>query len=187
MLHAAIPEAAVPPGALYRQWAGEGEWVFLSLSDPGDTRRAPPGVRVLSASAHTRLADWRGLSEEAYRSQKMAWQERMVRQVERLIPGFRESALCLLGATPRTYQFYTRRQDGWVGGYPQVHPLRTSSPKTPSPTSGGWGRASSQGSRCRLWPWVANGWPRWCLTDWALPSPRMPFSRGARLHRAATG
>lgn len=133
MLHAAIPEAVVPPGALYRQWAGEGEWVFLSLSDPGDALRGPPGVRVLSASAHTRLAEWRGLSKEDYRLRKRAWQERMVRQVEQLLPGFRESALCLLGATPRTYHFYTRRQDGWVGGYPQVHPFRTSSPKTPFP------------------------------------------------------
>lgn len=131
VLHAAIPASAVPPGAYYRQWAGEGDWVFLSLSDPGDTLRGSPDIRVLSASVHTRLADWQGLSKEVYQAQKMAWQERVVRQVERLIPGFRESAALILGATPRTYQFYTRRQDGWVGGYPQVHPLRTPSPRTP--------------------------------------------------------
>lgn len=131
MLHAAIPQAAVPPGAPYRQWAGEGEWVFLSLSDQGDTLRSPPGLRVLSASAHTRLTDWQGLSKEEYQAQKRAWQQRLVGQVERLIPGFRESAVLILGATPRTYHFYTRRQEGWVGGYPQVHPLRTPSPKTP--------------------------------------------------------
>lgn len=133
VLHAAIPESVVPPGAPYRQWAGQGDWVFLSLSDPGDALRGAPGTRVLSASVHTRLADWRGLSKEAYQAQKMAWQERVVRQVERLIPGFRESAILILGATPRTYNFYTRRQDGWVGGYPQVHPLRTPSPRTPFP------------------------------------------------------
>jgi phytoene dehydrogenase-like protein len=131
VLHAAIPASAVPPGAYYRQWAGEGDWVFLSLSDPGDTLRGSPDIRVLSASVHTKLADWQGLSKEVYQAQKMAWQERVVRQVERLIPGFRESAALILGATPRTYQFYTWRQDGWVGGYPQVHPLRTPSPRTP--------------------------------------------------------
>jgi len=140
MLHAVVPESVVPPGAPYRQWAGEGDWVFLSLADAGYSLRAPQGVgaslvptglRVLSASVHTRLADWRGLTKEAYLAQKKVWQARVVRQVERLIPGFGESAVLLLGATPRTYHFYTRRQDGWVGGYPQVHPLRTPSPKTP--------------------------------------------------------
>ena len=133
MLHAVVPEAMVPPGASYRQWAGEGDWTFVSLADPDDTLRGAPGKRVLSASVHTSLAEWRGLSKEEYQSKKQAWQTRVERQVERMIPGFREAAELILGGTPRTYRFYTRRQDGWVGGYPQVHPLRTPSPKTPYP------------------------------------------------------
>ncbi|WP_337869445.1 NAD(P)/FAD-dependent oxidoreductase [Meiothermus sp.] len=133
MLHAVVPAAVVPRGALYRQWAGEGDWTFVSLADPSDTLRGPSGMRVLSASVHTPLAEWRGLDKEAYRAKKQAWQARVEHQLERIIPGFRESARLILGATPRTYQFYTRRQDGWVGGYPQVHPLRTPSPKTPFP------------------------------------------------------
>lgn len=128
MLHAVVPAEIIPPGAPYRHWVGKGQAVFLSLADPS---RGPAGFRVVSASAHTRLSNWWGLSKEAYQAQKQAWQERMIQQVERLLPGFRESAQFILGATPRTYQFYTRRQDGWVGGYPQVHPLRTTSPKTP--------------------------------------------------------
>ncbi|GEM83570.1 phytoene desaturase family protein [Meiothermus hypogaeus] len=131
MLHAVVPEDVVPPGAPYRQWAGEGDWTFVSLADAGDPLRGPAGSRVLSASVHTRLFEWRGLSKEAYQAQKQVWQERVLRQVERLIPGFRESAVLILGGTPRTYHYYTRRQDGWVGGYPQVHPFRTPSPRTP--------------------------------------------------------
>ncbi|MBO1437214.1 NAD(P)/FAD-dependent oxidoreductase [Meiothermus sp. CFH 77666] len=133
MLHAVVPEGMVPPGAPYRQWAGEGDWTFVSLADAGDPLRGPAGWRVLSASVHTRLAEWRGLSKEGYQAQKQAWQERVLRQVERQIPGIRESALLVLGGTPRTYHFYTRRQDGWVGGYPQKHPFRTPSPRTPFP------------------------------------------------------
>lgn len=133
MLHAVVPEAIVPAGALYRQWAGAGDWTFISLADPSDTLRGPSGMRVLSASVHTSLAEWRGLDKEEYLAKKQAWQAKVERQVERVIPGFRESAILLLGGTPRTYHFYTRRQDGWVGGYPQVHPLRTPSPKTPYP------------------------------------------------------
>ncbi len=133
VLHAVVPASLVPLGALYRQWAGEGEWVFLSLADPHDPLRSPEGQRVLSASVHTPLAEWQGLDRESYRAKKQAWQARVVRQVERLLPGFREAAQLVLGATPQTYRFYTRRQAGWVGGYPQVHPWRTSSPRTPYP------------------------------------------------------
>lgn len=131
MVHAALPAADIPPGPPYRQWAGEGDWTFVSLSDLYDTSRAPDGLRVLSASVHTPLGEWRGLSEAAYQAQKKVWQARVERQVERIIPGFAESAKLILGASPRTFAFYTRRQEGWVGGYPQVHPLRTPSPKTP--------------------------------------------------------
>jgi len=131
VLHAALPEAALPPGPPYRQWAGEGDWVFVSLSDPDDALRAPPGMRVLSASVHTRLEAWRGLSGAEYAAWKRVWQERVARQVERLIPGFRDAAALLLAGSPRTYAYYTSRQDGWVGGYPQTHPLRTPSPRTP--------------------------------------------------------
>lgn len=169
MLHAAIAESAVPPGALYRQWAGEGDEVFLSLADPGDASRSPAGLRVLSASVHTRLADWRGLSKEVYLAQKMAWQERVVRQVERLIPGFREAVVLLLAATPRTYHFYTRRQDGWVGGYPQVHPLRTPSPRTPFPNLWRVGESIFPGQSV---PAVAMGGERVAALVLSLTAPR---------------
>ncbi|RDI96521.1 FAD-binding protein [Meiothermus sp. QL-1] len=132
-LYAALPEAALPPGAPYRQWAGEGPWVFVSLSAPGDPRRGPPGYRAVSVSVHTPLAEWQGLDRESYQAKKARWQAWLAGQVERLIPGFQEAALFLLGATPHTFAFYTRRKEGWVGGYPQVHPLRTLSPKTPFP------------------------------------------------------
>lgn len=130
MLHALVPADLVPPGAPYRQWAGEGEWTFISLSDACDQTRSPVGSRVLSASIHTTLDEWRGLDQEEYEAKKRAVQAQVERQVERVLPGFRGAATLILGGTPRTYAFYTRRQDGWVGGYPQVHPLRTPSPRT---------------------------------------------------------
>lgn len=133
MLHAAVPVGLIPPGPPYRQWAGAGDWVFISLSEPEDRSRGPAGMQVLSASAHTPLGLWRGLSKEEYAAQKEAWQERVVAQVERLLPGFREAAGLILGATPHTFAFYTSRAEGWVGGYPQTHPLRTPSPRTPFP------------------------------------------------------
>ncbi len=132
-LYAALPQETIPKGPLYRQWAGEGDWVFLSLSDPEDPSRAPKGERVLSASVHTPLALWQGLSEEEYRALKARWQARVEGVLERLIPGFREAARLVLAATPRTYAFYTGRAGGWVGGYPATTPLRLPSPRTPLP------------------------------------------------------
>lgn len=131
MVHAALPNAAIPKGAPYRQWAGDGDWAFISLSDEQDLTRAPAGQRVLSASVHTPLKEWQGLSNEEYAAKKQMWQQRVEGSLERIVPGFRESARLILGATPRTYAFYTRRKEGWVGGYPQTHPLRTPSPRSP--------------------------------------------------------
>lgn len=131
VVHAVLPEEAIPPGPPYRQWAAEGDWVFVSLSEPGDVQRAPAGQRVLSASVHTPLALWRGLSPSNYAQQKALWQERVVHNLNQLIPGFGQKALLVMAGTPRTYAYYTSRTDGWVGGYPQVHPFRTPSPKSP--------------------------------------------------------
>ncbi|MCS7067037.1 MAG: NAD(P)/FAD-dependent oxidoreductase [Meiothermus sp.] len=178
MLHAVVPEGLVPPGAPYRQWAGAGEWTFVSLAEPGDSLRGPAGLRVLSASVHTRLAEWQGLGKEAYQAQKQAWQERVARQVERLIPGFRASAALLLGATPRTYWFYTRRQSGWVGGYPQVHPFRTPSPRTPFPNLWRVGETIFPGQSV---PAVAMGGERVAALVLARLGlePAAPFADGA--------
>lgn len=131
MLHAALPSGVVPPGAPFRQWAGQGDWAFVSIAPPNDTHRGPAGFQVVSASIHTPLSAWRGLDAASYPQQKDRWTHRALQSVEQLIPGFQREAAVFMAASPRTYAFYTRRQDGWVGGYPQTHPLRT-----PSPASG---------------------------------------------------
>jgi phytoene dehydrogenase-like protein len=130
MLHAALPTGAVPPGAPFRQWAGQGDWAFVSVAPPSDTQRGPAGYQVVSASIHTPLSAWRGLDATSYLRQKDLWTQRALQSVEPLIPGFYREAAVFMAASPRTYAFYTRRQDGWVGGYPQTHPLRTPSPAT---------------------------------------------------------
>jgi C-3',4' desaturase CrtD len=174
MLHAVLPEADIPAGAPYRQWAGEGDWTFVSLSEPGDALRAPVGMRVLSASVHTRLKEWQGLSPEDYRQQKARWQERVLRQVEHMIPGLRESARLVLAGTPRTYAFYTGRQEGWVGGYPQTHPLRFAAPTTRFPNLLRVGETIFPGQSV---PAVALGGMRVAelvLRRLKLPSPGLP-------------
>lgn len=176
VIHAVVPESDLPPGPPYRQWAGEGDWVFVSLADEGDVRRGPGGARVLSASVHTPLSDWRGLSREEYQARKKTWQERVEKQVERVIPGFRESARLILGASPRTFAFYTSRQEGWVGGYPQTHPFRTPSPKTPYPNLFRVGETIFPGQSV---PAVAMGGIR--VAEGILTKLEAPSRRGLRL------
>lgn len=130
MLHAALPVGVVPSGPPFRQWAGQGDWAFISVAPPDDLLRGPAGYQVVSASVHTPLSVWQGLDRPDYLALKEVWTQRTLQSVEPLIPGFRREALVFLAASPRTYAFYTQRQNGWVGGYPQTHPLRTPSPAT---------------------------------------------------------
>ncbi|MER3537261.1 MAG: FAD-dependent oxidoreductase, partial [Thermus sp.] len=107
---------------------GEGGWVFLSIAPAG---RGPEGFRAVTLSLHTPLRLWKGLSQEEYERLKAHHLEAALRGAERLFPGFREACRLLLPATPLTYERYTGRTLGFAGGFPQRHPFRFRSPKTP--------------------------------------------------------
>ncbi|MCS7088944.1 MAG: NAD(P)/FAD-dependent oxidoreductase [Thermoflexales bacterium] len=102
---------------------GEGNTIFMSFSSRGDARRAPPGHRALTISTHTRLAEWWRLRETpgmktAYDDRVAAYAERMLDLAERAVPGLRRRIRLQLHGTPITFQFYTRRHRGGVGGFP---------------------------------------------------------------------
>jgi C-3',4' desaturase CrtD len=102
---------------------GEGRSVFISLNSPDDIGRAPKGQRTITISTHTELGRWWSLSETDYHSQKTRYSERLLGLAERVLPGLSSANLQLAG-TPRTFQQFTGREQGWVGGFPQVslHP-----------------------------------------------------------------
>ena len=50
-----------------------------------------------------------------------------------MIPGFRSATELVLPGTPVTYEFYTLRQDGMVGGFPQTSLFRARGPRTGIP------------------------------------------------------
>jgi phytoene dehydrogenase-like protein len=54
----------------------------------------------------------------------------MIESIERVIPGFKAAVRLCLPGTPITYQFYTSRHKGMVGGFPQTSLLRARSPRT---------------------------------------------------------
>lgn len=115
---------------------GEGNSVFLSLNDPGDPRRAPDGMRALTLSTHTAVRPWWELLErdpQAYAARKEEYTRRCLDAAERAIPGLRGALRLCLPGTPVTFQFYTGRSLGMVGGFPQTSLLRARGPRTGLP------------------------------------------------------
>ena len=106
--------AATPP---YIK-AGAGDDVFLSLSPRGDELSAPPGWRTLNVSTHVRWSDWKNLSKEDYRAQKKLWRDRLLDGVRVALPDFDEGKGFVITGTPSSWENYTLRAGGSVGGAP---------------------------------------------------------------------
>ncbi len=130
-LYCAVREAAIPPDfPLHAQIlskyaatppyldAGAGDDVFLSLSQPGDECAAPPGFRALNVSTHARLGDWKNLSKLEYRAQKAAWRDKLLAGVRLALPDFDAGRGFVITGTPSTWESYTNRGAGSVGGVP---------------------------------------------------------------------
>ncbi len=98
--------------------AGAGDDVFLSLSLPGDGCSAPPGFRALNISTHTHLKDWQNLSQLEYREQKKTWRNRLLEAAQRALPDLDIGRVFVIAATPSTWENYTLRPQGGVGGVP---------------------------------------------------------------------
>lgn len=115
-----------------RRPMGAGNTVFASLSPAWDGSRAPAGQRALTLSTHTTLREWRTLYEQdrpAYEARKAEMTERVLAVAETALPGLRDAARLVLPGTPVTFERFTRRKWGWVGGFPQTHLLRSLAPR----------------------------------------------------------
>lgn len=112
---------------------GETHSVFMSISPEWDLSRAPAAHRAVTISTHTSVAQWWSLLERdpaAYAERKAEYTERVLANVERYLPGFRRSIVLTLPGTPVTYNFYTARHLGMVGGFPQTSLFKMRSPRT---------------------------------------------------------
>ncbi|MBC7810309.1 MAG: hypothetical protein H7175_04140, partial [Burkholderiales bacterium] len=111
---------------------GEGRSVFMSISPAWDTGRAPSGQRAVTVSTHTRVHAWWKLLQSdptAYEAQKQAYSEKLLSAIEAVASGFRAGVTLTLGGTPITYQFYTQRSQGMVGGFPQTSLFKVRGPR----------------------------------------------------------
>lgn len=99
---------------------GDGNNLFISVSAPGDRESAPPGQRAVMISTHCDLAPWRGLSAEEYRRRKQELGARLVWLARRVYPRLGTSDKVYEVGTPRTYERFTHRPQGAVGGVRQT-------------------------------------------------------------------
>jgi C-3',4' desaturase CrtD len=113
---------------------GEGNSVFVSLSDPGDAMRAPDDMIAATLSTHTDIGPWwvlrNGPDEDAYLARRESYTDRLLAAAETAIPGFRAAADLVMPGTPVTFEFYTGRPQGMVGGFAQTSIFSARGPQT---------------------------------------------------------
>lgn len=100
----------------YDQPLGNGNNMFISVSAPGDTASAPAGYRSVMLSTHCPLEEWESLSSQDYQVRKQAAGEHLVALARRIYPRLGARAAVYEVATPRTYERFTSRPRGAVGG-----------------------------------------------------------------------
>jgi phytoene dehydrogenase-like protein len=114
---------------------GETNSIFLSMSYADDPTRAPAGMQAANISTHTEVGQWWRMHDDParkaeYHEKREQYVEAMLATAEERLPGFRDAIVEVLPATPVTYQNWTDRPMGMVGGFAQKSILKARSPWT---------------------------------------------------------
>jgi C-3',4' desaturase CrtD len=104
----------------YESPLGSGNNMFISVSSPGDMESAPVGHRAVMISTHCELDGWKELTQDQYAQRKLDAGERLVALARRVYPRLGSRSLVFEVATPRTFERFTQRPDGAVGGVRQT-------------------------------------------------------------------
>ncbi len=112
---------------------GETRSIFMSMSPEWDGGRAPAGHRAVTVTTHTHVQPWWNLlaqSPDAYEAHKQEYATKMLAQIDKIIPGFSGAVDLMLPGSPVTFQFYTSRHLGQVGGFAQKSLFAARGPRT---------------------------------------------------------
>jgi len=112
---------------------GESRSLFMSVSPSWDDTRAPDGERAVTITTHTRVQPWWDLlerDETAYHDRKQAYAQTFIHNIDKFLPGFKQAVTLVLPGSPVTYEFYTGRHKGMVGGFPQTSLFNSRGPRT---------------------------------------------------------
>jgi C-3',4' desaturase CrtD len=92
---------------------------FVSFSLSDDNEKAPSGWRSVTISLHTNPKQWLNLKDETYLKQKEEVTKFIVKKFDENFPNLAKGEKkFLLTGTPQSFNFYTQRMNGYVGGIP---------------------------------------------------------------------
>lgn len=113
-----------------------GNHLFASISGADEPGRAPDGRRVITVSTHLPAPQLRALSAERTADYVAAVQARMRAVFAARAPEWHAGIERSFTASPRTFERYTRRPGGLVGGVPRragLHNYRDAWPRPVAP------------------------------------------------------
>ncbi len=97
----------------------EGNHLFASVSAADEIDRGPPGTRTVTVSTHVPAARVRDLSPDARAAYVAEVQRTMRDGLEARAPELVRDVRTTMPASPRTWERFTRRAHGCVGGVPR--------------------------------------------------------------------
>jgi phytoene dehydrogenase-like protein len=131
MLYLVLDGAGLPPEPHHLQVIGdaaaplvEGNHCFCSVSGVRDAGRAPAGLRTVTVSTHVPMGAMRALSDDERAGLVSGVQARMRETVAARVPEWAGRVRHELTASPRTFERFTGRHGGFVGGIPRRRGLR---------------------------------------------------------------
>ncbi|KAA9399967.1 FAD-dependent oxidoreductase [Haloarcula sp. CBA1130] len=104
----------------YDEPLGNGNNMFVSVSAPGDDVSAPAGHRAVMLSTHCAVEPWQNLEKAAYEDRKATAREQLLAGGRTVYPDLGTDPVVSEVATPVTYEQFTNRPRGAVGGYKQT-------------------------------------------------------------------
>ena len=129
VIYLGVDQSAIPAGCPphlqflydYQGPIGENNSLFVSVSHPGDGR-APEGKATIIASSFTDAAMWWQGTKEDYEALKEQYIEGAIARLNQYFYLKPETIIHQEAATPRTFAYYTGRDQGVVGGIGQRIP-----------------------------------------------------------------
>ena len=119
-------DAAVSRGAHHLQLIDdtgrpftEGNHLFCSISSSEEKDRAPAGQRTVTVSTHVPMKTLRELSKDERARYIGAIQDRMRDTLRKRAAGLWDGVRFQMTASPRTFERFTGRRHGYVGGDPR--------------------------------------------------------------------
>lgn len=126
LYRAVVPPADAPVEARHLELVADpsepfvaGNHVFCSISGADEPGRAPPGQRTMTVSTHVPMRELRELAAAGQAERVAAIQARMRATLSDLAPEWCSAVTLELPASPRTFEKFTGRSQGLVGGVPR--------------------------------------------------------------------